>query len=178
MVKLFDEMPVLSSGNILLRPLEASDAAALSSFTKDDRVYKYLPTFLAERQFEDALDAISFINGKLFTDKESLILAITEDGKFAGLAEFYGYKEAILKTCVGYRLAYDFWGKGIASKSVALMVDYLYGSTDIGIITASTMIENKASERVLYKNGFEMTAKNVPEDWGYDEPTIADKWFR
>ena len=178
MVKLFDEMPVLSSGKILLRPLEAADAADLASFTKDDRVYKYLPTFLAERQFEDPQDAITFINGKLFSDKESLILAVTEDGNFAGLAEFYGYKEAIRKTCVGYRLAHDCWGKGIATRSVGLMVDYLYGGTDIEIITASTMIENKASERVLAKNGFEMTARDVPEDWGYDEPTIADKWFR
>ena len=57
------------------------------------------------------------------------------------------------------------------------MVGYLYGQTDIQIITASTMVENVASARVLEKNGFIRTALAVDEDRGYDQPTIADKWF-
>ena len=58
------------------------------------------------------------------------------------------------------------------------MVDYLYSQTDIEIITASTMIENKASARVLQKNDFIMTAEAVAEDWGYEKAVLADKWFR
>ena len=58
------------------------------------------------------------------------------------------------------------------------MVDYLFSRTDIEIITASTMVDNHASARVLEKNGFIRTAAGVPEDWGYEQPTIADKWFR
>ena len=58
------------------------------------------------------------------------------------------------------------------------MVDYLYGETDIEIITASTMIENAASARVLTKNGFDLVVHAVGEDWGYDSPTVADKWIR
>jgi ribosomal-protein-alanine N-acetyltransferase len=71
-----------------------------------------------------------------------------------------------------------YWGRGIATRAVKLLVEYLYTQTDIEIITASTMVENLASERVLEKNDFLVTAKAVPEDWGYPEPTIADKWFR
>ena len=40
------------------------------------------------------------------------------------------------------------------------------------------MVENRASARVLEKNGFIRTTAGFPEDWGYAEPTIADKWFR
>ncbi len=72
----------------------------------------------------------------------------------------------------------DCWGQGIASQTVALMTDYLFSQTDTEIITASTMIENHASARVLEKNGFIRTARAVPEDWGYSEPTVADNWFR
>ncbi len=39
-------------------------------------------------------------------------------------------------------------------------------------------LENRASARVLEKNGFIQTASGVPEDWGYAGPTLADKWFR
>ena len=69
-------------------------------------------------------------------------------------------------------------GKGIATETLGLMVDYLYRETDIEIITASTMIENHASAKVLEKNGFELVVHAVPEDWGYESPTIADKWIR
>ena len=58
------------------------------------------------------------------------------------------------------------------------MINYLYNETDIEIITASTMIENIASARVLGKNGFDLVVHAVPEDWGYEEPTITDKWIR
>ena len=59
-----------------------------------------------------------------------------------------------------------------------MLVDYLYQETDIEIITASTMIENQASANVLKKNGFSLVAHAVGEDWGYDEPTLSDKWIR
>ena len=71
-----------------------------------------------------------------------------------------------------------FWGQGIASETVAMLVQYLYTDTDIEIITASTMVENKASARVLEKNDFALVATGVDEDWGFENPTAADKWIR
>lgn len=40
------------------------------------------------------------------------------------------------------------------------------------------MIENTASAKVLRKNGFELVSHGVPEDWGYEQPVIVDKWIR
>ena len=40
------------------------------------------------------------------------------------------------------------------------------------------MVENRASARVLEKNGFTLVARAVDEDWGYPAPTPADKWIR
>lgn len=178
--KLFDAMPRLGDDAVLLRMLEPADAEGLARLIADDKAYRWLPTFLAEKQAADAMQAIADINGRCFREKESLILGIflRESGDFCGLAEFYGYKDALHKVCTGYRLREPFWGRGIATRAVGLMVDYLYGQTDIELITASTMVENRASARVLEKNGYLMTARAVPEDWGYPEPTIADKWFR
>ena len=39
------------------------------------------------------------------------------------------------------------------------------------------MVENRASARVLEKNGFTLVNRHVGEDWGYDQPTLADKWI-
>ena len=179
-IRLFDELPVLSDGAVLLRKLEDRDREALWEFAHTGRIYRYLPTFLMEQSDEDAGVVLDRMYGKCMDEKTSMILGVfpEKDDSFCGLAEFYGYKESIHKTCIGYRLAERFWGRGLASAAVALMVDYLFSKTDVEIITASTMVENHASARVLEKNGFIRTSHAVPEDWGYDAPTVADKWFR
>ena len=111
--------------------------------------------------------------------RESLILGIflMEGESFCGLAEMYGLRNAIHKVSIGYRLAEPYWSKGIASETVSLMTGYLFRKAGIKIITASTMIENKASAKVLKKNGFTLIYHNVAEDWGYEAPTATDKWL-
>ncbi len=58
-----------------------------------------------------------------------------------------------------------------------MMLKYLLEETDIDIVTASTMVENHASAKVLRKNGFSLVAAAADEDWGYPEPTPTDKWI-
>ena len=176
MKKLFSEIPYLESGRLVLKKLESADAPALQELMDSPAVYRYLPTYLFEKQYAAASDVID----RLYTEcwKDSIILGIFTDGSFCGLAEFYGYRSPIRKISVGYRLLERCWGKGIASSALGLMIDYLYGETDIGIITASTMVENQASAKVLRKNDFSLVVHAAGEDWGYGQPTIADKWIR
>ena len=181
MKKLFDEIPRLENEHVTLRRVTEEDAEALWAMTRSREVYRYLPTFLFEQQYDDIHAVIRELYGDIFREKKSLILAVcrTEAPEiFCGLAEFYGFRRFMNKTCVGYRLAEQFWGQGIAAQTVELMVDYLFTQTDTRIITASTMIENHASARVLEKNGFLRILSGVPEDWGYPKPVKADKWIR
>ena len=66
------------------------------------------------------------------------------------------------------------WGKGMASEAVSILLKYLLEETHIEIIAASTMVENRASAKVLKKNGFDLVALSTEEDWGYPTPTLAD----
>lgn len=174
--KLFTEIPDLRGDELSLRGLTLADAEPLRKMVNDPVVYRYLPTFLYEKQYSDMEYVIRHLYDECF--KESIILGVFQDRSFCGLAEMYGFRDSIHKISIGYRLSQECWGKGIATQAVNLMIDYLYGETDIEIITASTMIENKASARVLQKNGFELVSSAVPEDWGFPAPTIADKWIR
>ena len=180
MKKLFEEIPRLEDARVLLKRVEARDAEGLAELTENDRVYRYLPTFLFERKYPDVHEVIPRLYTECFRNRESIILGayLKEDGQFCGLAEMYGYRADMHKVSIGYRLLERCWGRGLASAAAGLMVDYLYAETDVEIITASTMVENQASANVLRKNGFALTAAAVPEDWGYPQPTIADKWFR
>lgn len=176
MRNLFSTLPTLSGARLTLRPLVPSDAPALSELTDNPRVYRYLPTFLFEKKYPDAKTVIA----RLYTEciKDSVILGVFEGDSFLGLAEFCGYRAPIRKISVGYRLIERAWGRGIATETLGVMIDYLYNDTDIEIVTASTMCENAASAGVLRKNGFSLVVHDVGEDWGYPSPTPTDKWIR
>lgn len=191
MKKLFSEKPYIKGDGIVLRRITRDDAASLRELTENVKVYRYLPTFLFEKKYESIEYVIDHLYDECF--RESIILGIYKTDPvgtapageaaeakevFCGIAEMYGFRDEIHKISVGYRLLERFWGQGIASRALKLMINYLYNETDIEIITASTMIENIASARVLGKNGFDLVVHAVPEDWGYEEPTITDKWIR
>ena len=195
MKKLFDEIPFLENDKIILKRMEDADARELERMTRSDRVYRFLPTFLYEQKYEDKHDVIRLFYEECFPAKEGIFLGIywkdrslsEEEGAgfrddpdhvFCGIAEFYGFRDPVHKISIGYRLLEEYWGRGIASMAVSLMVDYLYNQTEIEIITASTMIENQASASVLRKNDFVLVNSNVGEDWGYPAPTMVDKWIR
>ena len=174
--KLFSEIPDLQGKRLRLGRLTPEHADGLQELVNSENVYRYLPTFLFEKQYLDVRDVIDRLYDECW--KESIILGIFLNGGFCGLAEMYGYRDPIHKISVGYRLLERCWGKGIATEALGIMIDYLYNETDIEIITASTMIENRASARVLNRNGFDLVVHAVPEDWGYEEPVTADKWIR
>lgn len=55
---------------------------------------------------------------------------------------------------IGYFIGEDFWGKGIATEAVKLITDYAAKEFKPVRIYAEVFEHNKASMRVLQKNGF------------------------
>jgi RimJ/RimL family protein N-acetyltransferase len=62
---------------------------------------------------------------------------------------------------LGYALAPETWGKGLASEAVEAMVEAAFSLTDAVEIDASTRTENAASRRVLEKAGFEYSSSGL-----------------
>ena len=173
---LFPEPPVLSGANLCLRPLTLADTESLRRLSRQEAVYRYLPTFLFEKKYDDPEKVIRCLYDEGLAD--SLILGIYRENRFCGLIEVYSYREPIHKASVGYRLLQEEWGKGIATESVRIIIHELTTVYGIEIITASTMLQNHASAHVLRKNGFTLVNHAVEEDWGFPEPTLTDKWIR
>lgn len=57
---------------------------------------------------------------------------------------------------MGYFIGEPFWGKGIATEAIRLMVDYAFTTFDLIRIEAGVYDFNKPSMRVLEKNGFQL----------------------
>ena len=154
-----------------MKEVTQADLPGLQELVNSPRVYRYLPTFLFEQKYADLRYVIDHLYDECW--KESILLGVFIEEEFCGLAEMYGYRPPIHKISVGYRLLERFWGRGIASEALGMMIDYLYNDTDIEIITASTMVENRASANVLMKNGFDL----VGPDLTYHQPDRPDRSF-
>lgn len=176
MKELFSEIPCLKEGHITLRALTADDADGLRELTESKEVYRYLPAFLFEKQYEDKEYVIRHLYDECI--RSSLILGVFWDDEFCGLAEIYGYRPLARKASVGYRLIERYWGRGIATKTLGMMAKYLLEETDVRVITGSTMPENLASAGVLRKNGFRNMTFTALEDWGLSAPLITEKWLK
>ena len=172
----FSQIPTLRSERVVLRRLEEADAPALQKLADSAKVNRYLPTFLFEKKYPDAAEAIRRMYDECL--EESLILGIFLDGEFCGLAEMYGYRPELRKISLGCRLAEGCWGQGVAAEATGLMVQYLTEEAGIGIITASSMVENTAAAETLRRQGFELVVSGAEEDWGFEEPVLVNKWIR
>lgn len=83
------------------------------------------------------------------------ILAIEADGLLVGSIGIFPQSDIFkLNAELGYWLAEPFWGKGIMSESIPLMIDYAYKNWAIDRIFARPFGRNIASQRVLEKAGF------------------------
>ena len=57
---------------------------------------------------------------------------------------------------MGYYLSEAYWNRGIGSRAVRLMVEFIFANTDILRIYAEPFAHNAASCRVLEKAGFRL----------------------
>ena len=90
-----------------------------------------------------------------------------------GLTELYDYKPSGKVISIGYRLRPEYWGKGIATSLASALLDFIKNETEVELITAHVLPDNKASAKSILKNGFEYLLTKT-EDWGYSQLCLAD----
>jgi len=93
---------------------------------------------------EKVVDALPAIN-----------MAIEADGKMAGGIGLILNGDVYIKSAeIGYWLGEQYWGKGIATEAVRQMTEYAFYYFDLVRLYAEVFETNKASMRVLEKNGY------------------------
>ena len=81
---------------------------------------------------------------------------ILVDGELAGLLSIMGTPRSPSGSAnVGYWVAAEFGGRGVATAAVAAAIPLAFDELGLHRLEAGTLPENVASQRVLEKNGFE-----------------------
>ncbi|MDQ6813173.1 MAG: GNAT family N-acetyltransferase, partial [Bacteroidota bacterium] len=85
-------------------------------------------------------------------------MAVTFDGKIAGSIGVVPKDDVYRKSIeIGYFIGEEYWGRGIATCAVSLLIDYIkLHFFDVSRIYAEVFAHNKASMKVLEKNGFHL----------------------
>ena len=99
-------------------------------------------------------DAHSFINW-IQKDFSNLVFAIEADGIVVGsIGAFPGEDIYCASVELGYWIGQEYWGRGIATIALNLMVEYLFSNFMYNKIRAHVFSNNPISMRVLEKCGF------------------------
>lgn len=142
----------LNSEDILLRPYTLEDAEALTINANNKNISKNLRDGFPHPYTIE--DAHKFINMCLNQEVQS-VFAIIYKGELAGSIGLHPQDDIYRLTAeIGYFIAEPFWNKGVATKSVEMMTKFGFESLHLTRIFAGIFETNKASMRILEKNGF------------------------
>jgi RimJ/RimL family protein N-acetyltransferase len=159
----------LRTARLRLRRWRPSDAAPFAALNADPRVMEHFPALLS-RDESNAL--VARIEDHFARHGFGLwAIEIAGETPFAG---FIGLNvptfEASFTPCVeiGWRLAADFWGRGIATEGAQAALRFGFDSVGLHEIVSFTVPENMRSRRVMEKLGM----IHDPAD-DFDHPSLA-----
>ncbi len=138
--------------DVILRPWKREDAQPLAAIANNRNVWLNVRDTFPHPY--TVMDAMQWIHQHAI-EKPVQHFCIVYEGKVAGSIGVVLKDDVYRKTIeVGYFIGEPFWNKGIATKAVGLMVEYIRNQFDVVRIFAEVFERNKASMKVLRKNGF------------------------
>lgn len=142
----------------MIRPITLEDAEELTALYCANR--EFLAPFEPERP-----DGFYTVEGQrerleqLVRDAAAGVgwrFAIVDRGAIAGTINVSDVLRGPLQLAnVGYWVAQERNGRGLATRAVADVVEFAFGEAGLHRLEAGTLPDNVASQRVLEKNGFE-----------------------
>lgn len=137
---------------IFLRPWHRDDAAALAVIANNVHIWNNVRDNLPlPYTINDAKSWIQFCKAQ----NPIVNFAIIYEGAVAGSIGCVLQKDVYRKNVeIGYFLDEKLWGHGIATEAVKILLSYIEINLDAIRIYAEVFAHNKASMKVLQKNGF------------------------
>ena len=156
---------------INIRNWQISDAQALAAVANNRNVWNSIRNeFPSPYTVMDALAWIKHAN----EEKPVANFAIEIGNVVAGNISCIWHKDVYAKTVeLGYFIGENYWGKGIATAAVALMLEAIKKNKEIVRIEAKTFGSNGASARVLEKNNFVL--EGIRKNAIFKNGVIADE---
>ena len=145
----FDLRPVLTTKRLRLRRPAHSDAASIAAIVGDIDVSRYLARVPHPYTADDA----AFFLNQIAPNEWVWAITMREDDELIGMVGLTP-EEGGQTAELGYWLAKQYWGQGIASEAARRVVEFGFADLGLPCITSGFFTGNPASGAVLFKLGF------------------------
>jgi ribosomal-protein-alanine N-acetyltransferase len=156
-----------------LRKAIMTDAAALYEITHDKAVMEYHGESGAWLENIEAAEAELKWGLNLFADNAGRWIIVNKvDNVYIGDIGFFGFSPKHKKVELGYKLKKEYWGQGIISAFIGLLLDY--GFTELGYNRIQAYVDprNIGSQRVLLKNHF--VKEGTLREYEFEDTAFVD----
>ncbi len=139
---------------VAIRNWKPEDAAPLAALCNNKNIWiNVRDQFPHPYTVANAIEWISYT----MQQKPFQNFAITYNQQVAGSVGITIKSDVYRKSMeIGYFVGEPFWGRGIATESVAQLLEYIRQNFDVVRIYAEVFSHNTASMKVLEKNGFHL----------------------
>jgi len=154
MLTIARDPPSLPGGRVVLRRWRAADRAPFAALNADPRVMAYFPARPDRRQSDALVDRFE----SHFAEHGFGLWAV----EVPAVAPFIGFVglsipgfAAHFTPCVeiGWRLAFDFWGRGYAIEAARLVAAHAFGPLGLPAVVSFTAVGNRRSRAVMERLG-------------------------
>jgi 3-dehydroquinate dehydratase/shikimate dehydrogenase len=160
----------LKTKRLILRPWREEDLHAFAQLNADPRVMEFFPSV---RDLEESSKEYNFVHDCFEKYGWGFwAVSIIDGPEFIG---FIGLKHANLLSTnsppveVGWRLAYDYWGKGYATEGALESLKFGFTDLNLNEIVSYTPVGNIRSRNVMEKIGMH---HNDHDD--FDHPKLPE----
>ena len=163
------DLGALATPRLRLRLWRPEDLEPFAALNADPRVREFFPS---TQTYQESADSMASI-GAHFERRGFGLWAV----EVIGGAPFIGFIglsvpsfDAPFMPCVelGYRLAFEHWGRGYATEGSRAAIDFGFTTLGLGEIVAMTAVANERSRRVMARLGM---TRNAADD--FDHPNVA-----
>jgi [ribosomal protein S5]-alanine N-acetyltransferase len=162
----------LVSDTIILREFRDSDKDKLATLCNNKKIWNNVRDLLPYPYSEE--NAKEFIKA-CKEENPQVNFAIQYKDEFVGCIGLVKQSDVYKKSAeIGYWIGEPYWGLGIATKAVGLIVDYGFHTLGFIRIYSGVFDFNKASQKVLEKNGFAL--EGIFKKSVYKNGSIIDEY--
>jgi RimJ/RimL family protein N-acetyltransferase len=146
--------PQLITKRLKLRRLLMSDSEDVFRLRTDKKVNVFIERSVSRTE-KNGREFVARIDKSIYANNVyQWVISLHENPKLIGTICLWNFNKSRTVAEVGYDLFVQYQGQGIMTEALKAVTDFSFSTTSFNIIEAFTHKDNKASIKLLIKNGF------------------------
>jgi ribosomal-protein-alanine N-acetyltransferase len=144
----------IQTERLLLRPIFPNDAGDIFAYASDPEATKYV-RFETHKSIRDTHAFIRRVRASYAKGINPVwAIELKATGRVIGASGFIDWPNDNQRAELGYILHRSYWGQGLVSEVVTALCGFGFKKMKVNRIEAGTIVEHRASQRVLEKCRF------------------------